>query len=644
MNKSRFSTALLVFLFIAQALVSQQNRSKDLERKLISDGYVVTKQLLTGSLSADFPYNLVISLPSTLENPIHRLFILISQDDAESYYAQVKDLISTFINSPSPYPVDILLSANDTTSHPALSNSLSGITSYIQNLDSVLNTTAIELQFSKEKQSHDILLQTGTKGHVNHSKITISILESLESYSLTHTIIGRYNSLYRMGFVTVSPVLSYILLHEIPAFTMIISPESFSTVSKALSAFTKTPPPANLENWDNNYTLLQFADKRFVISENLLMNVIIIVSGVSLFFLCSFSFLVGKTTHLRKEELSRTWYLLPIIIGITGIFLFFSQKLTMLIFPSWQQNSLTALILKLAIGLVFLSFVSLGQYLFSFPLTSFIYGYLLLIVSFINVFIFTTADISLFIPFSIEYILVYATRTVKRKRGIVTAAILMIIPFAPYILFLDQETRNNLLLRAVQTDFLGNILFACAAVPFEIMWIRIMVRMKLFGKQKGVSLKQILVELGGTALIVIMIALTVGIVRSKSSIEYKNKAQNTIIQSSSNSYVTATTERSTLFNKANTIVTFSTTLPVLRYNILIKSQSLLPIYDANYPYDSLKQEGTAVFTLDDFPPNPLVLRFSSPSDYDTELLVTAYLQHGTIVIAETKSIVFEKEN
>jgi len=633
----------MVFLLLTQALVSQQNRSENLKSKLVSDGFTVTEQLLSGSLSEEFPYNIVISLQSTLEYPIHRFFIVIAQEDAHLYYSEVTQFIRLMQQTPALYPVEIVLCANNESPHTALNNSLSGIKTYIQHLDSVSYTTAVELRFTQQSNENKTVIEIGTKGRVSPSAFIDSLLKSLEVSQADFSIKGRFNSLYRMGFVSVSPVLSYMINQEIPSAALYIDPSSNKSIAQALSLFTAHSAPPDVERWDNNYTLLQVFGKRFAISEYMLMTIIIAVSGISLFFLCSFSFLIGKATILRKEDLSRTWYLLPIIIGITALFLHLAQQLTIVIFPSWQYNDITALVIKLAFGLVFLSFVSLAQYLFSFPLTSFIYGYLLLIVVFINIFIFTTADISLFIPFSAEYLIVYATRSSKRKRGIIISAVLMTLPFLPYAVFIDTETRNNLLRASFNTNILGNVLFACLAVPFEIMWIRIMVRMKLFGKQKGVSLKQILIELGGTALIVILISLSVSIIRAKTTSEFRSNEQKSIIQTSSYSYVNTEIERSVLFNKAAAKVTLSSSLPVVRYNLHIQSESPLPIYDANYPYDSLSIEGSAVFTLDDYPPNPLQLRFSSPADFEAELVITAYILHGSTIIEEKKSIFFKKE-
>lgn len=642
MKMRRTLVILFFFILLSQALTSEQNVSQMLEQRLISDGFAVQKQFLSSSLSEEFPYNIAISLPSTLEYPIHRFFIIISQEQAFNNYTDILLFIAKMQETPASFPLEIVFCTNNSSPHPALKNTLSGISTFTQYLDSVSYTSAIELQFLPENEENREVIEIGTKGILSPPELIQPLLTNLDTSGVEYTIRGRVNSFYRLGFVSVSPVLTYLLQTEIPAAALYIRPSSTEKTAQALSAFVQSSPP-NVTDWDNNYTLIQILGKRFIISEYILMVVIIAISGISLFFLCSFSFLTGKTTFIRKEELSRTWYLLPIIIGITSLFLYLAQHMTIAIFPSWQYNTVTALIIKLAFGLVFLSLVSLAQYLFSFPLTSFIYGYLLLIVVFINVFIFTTADLSLFIPFSIEYLIVYTSRSIKRKRGIFLAALFMTLPFLPYIIFIDAETRTNLIRAAFDSSVMGNVFFACFAVPFEIMWIRIMVRMKLFGKQKGVSLKQILIELGGTALAIVFISLSVSIVRAKTTSEYKTIEQKNTIQTSPLSYISAGVERSVLFNRASAIVTLSSSIPVVRYNIHIESDAPLPIYDANYPYDSLSVEGSAIFELDDYPPNPLKLRFSSSADYDAKLVITSYILYGSTIIEEKKSILLEKE-
>ena len=291
----------MVFLLLTQALVSQQNRSENLKNKLVSDGFTVTEQLLSGSLSEEFPYNIVISLQSTLEYPIHKIFYIISQEDAHLYYSEATQFIRLMQQTPALYPVEIVLCANNESPHTALNNSLSGIKTYIQHLDSVSYTTAVELRFTQQSNESKTVIEIGTKGRVSPSAFIDSLLKSLEVSQVDFSIKGRFNSLYRMGFVSVSPVLSYMINQEIPSAALYIDPSSNKSIAQALSFFTAHSAPPDVERWDNNYTLLQVFGKRFAISEYVLMIIIIAVSGISLFFLCSFSFIIGKATILRQR-------------------------------------------------------------------------------------------------------------------------------------------------------------------------------------------------------------------------------------------------------------------------------------------------------------------------------------------------------
>ena len=163
-----------------------------------------------------------------------------------------------------------------------------------------------------------------------------------------------------------------------------------------------------------------------------------------------------------------------------------------LLFPHFESLPQFAFLIKIIISLLFLFLISLAQIIFKFPLSTFIYGYLGSFIAFINIFVFTFIDISLFIPFSFEFLIILITSSFKRKIFLTIA--LMVLPFLPYLLFTDGAILNNIFRIASRTSFIGNILLALLLIPFQIVWIKILIRMKHFGKQKGVTFKRILID------------------------------------------------------------------------------------------------------------------------------------------------------
>ena len=65
---------------------------------------------------------------------------------------------------------------------------------------------------------------------------------------------------------------------------------------------------------------------------------------------------------------------------------------------------------------------------------------------------------------------------------------------------------------------------------------------------------------------------------------------------------------------------------VIKYDISINSPSLIPIYDANFPYDIMTERSTALFNLNEYPPKNLTLSFSSSTKYTIKIDIIAYIQ------------------
>ena len=165
-----------------------------------------------------------------------------------------------------------------------------------------------------------------------------------------------------------------------------------------------------------------------------------------------------------------------------------------LLFPHFESLPQFAFLIKIIISLLFLFFISFAQIIFKFPLSTFIYGYLGSFIAFINIFVFTFIDISLFIPFSFEFLIILITSSFKKRKNLFLTIALMVLPFLPYLLFTDGAILNNIFRIASRTSFIGNVLLALLLIPFQIVWIKILIRMKHFGKQKGVTFKRILID------------------------------------------------------------------------------------------------------------------------------------------------------
>ena len=98
--------------------------------------------------------------------------------------------------------------------------------------------------------------------------------------------------------------------------------------------------------------------------------------------------------------------------------------------------------------------------------------------------------------------------------------------------------------------------------------------------------------------------------------------------------VSLSLERTVRFEHGFFVLHLSSALPVIRYHIEINSQSALPVFESNYPYDMFAKPLSAVFALDDYPPEPFTLNFSTDGVHDTLCTITAYFKDGGVIKTE----------
>ena len=629
--KKAFLFSFILFLFLPM-LFSQNTISTELEKKLELDKYSLERELLKGSLSLDFPYNIIISSKNEhiLANNKDKICIIFSQKDLLQHYDALRPLFDAL--DEGPFYTEILLSANDEKLHPSFEASLQGIQTYIENNLEYENLHTILIDFQEKKLKKGLSIDIGTKNHLAPLPLVRSFIHSLEKNTIPYTIEGGFSSLVRLGFTSENPVLAFLQNKEIPALALNTDENNIAETVFLLTEHIKNYNPNSLVEESSQYSFFYIFEHFFSISEIHLVALIIILAFLTLLIIVFFPFLLGKNRFLHKEEFSKSWPLLPLLILLNAFFFYISQPFMSLLFPHFESLPQFAFLIKIIISLLFLFLISLAQIIFKFPLSTFIYGYLGSFIAFINIFVFTFIDISLFIPFSFEFLIILITSSFKKRKNLFLTIALMVLPFLPYLLFTDGAILNNIFRIASRTSFIGNVLLALLLIPFQIVWIKILIRMKHFGKQKGVTFKRILIDVLMNLGAIFFVVLFIQILIHTDTIPKTKLEKTKEISTTDKSFIEHVSNHTINYDTEDIECIIESSLPVLRYEIKIHSASLLPIYEANYPYDILTEQEWALFHLDDYPPNPLLLRFSSDASLDKRLYITAYLLDGNEVV------------
>ena len=99
-----------------------------------------------------------------------------------------------------------------------------------------------------------------------------------------------------------------------------------------------------------------------------------------------------------------------------------------------------------------------------------------------------------------------------------------------------------------------------------------------------------------------------------------------------------------IFEKQEINLNINSNNNVIKYDISINSPSLIPIYDANFPYDIMTERSTALFNLNEYPPKNLTLSFSSSTKYTIKIDIIAYIQVNSNQFVKTrKQIIISRQ-
>ena len=135
----------------------------------------------------------------------------------------------------------------------------------------------------------------------------------------------------------------------------------------------------------------------------------------------------------------------------------------------------------------------------------------------------------------------------------------------------------------------------------------------------------------------IIYSTIIGFVISKSEINSENIL--TYKTDNQNEYFKYNYSKKNIFEKQEIDLNLKSTSNIIKYDISISSPSLIPIYDANFPYAAMTERGTAIFNLDEFPPENLTLSFSASTKYTIQIKIIAFVQVNSNEIVKTEKLI-----
>ncbi len=492
---------IFLLFFLSNSLFAQNNCSQ-LFDFLESKGFEPQAQLLTAGGSNNLSYNIIVNFPpkdikketKTSEN----LIILFNIEEVWEVHDNITSILEE-LREQNYYSTAVFCYASRL--NIPRENIIYGGEVFARSLNSDGNNHVYIFNLNSSKNS----IISGSNGHHSPSWMLKDMFDAYSTAKLTDGLPFYYISqTAEYSFSTDKTLLSF-LNYDIPCILgNIKDSEKIDEVAKSI---IDTFEESSLKPDDSHTFMFRIFGKRIWLSEFRIINAIIIIVVLGFLFVFCLGFI---NKNIRREfwfEISTIWYALPVIYILSYCGFFAGKGLYNLFVKAGSQNYSVYgfFILELAIATLFVSAFYMANLTFQKKYTTRSLDFLLVIDTFINLVIFTLADISLFPIFLMIFVVSLISFIFRRNWIHIILFVFLIIPFIPYVNSLfeisDKESLHTMLVTSNTFPFLVSLVL----LPVYLMWLRILNSMK-----KRYAKKRIYASvLGAMYLFIILILIIV---------------------------------------------------------------------------------------------------------------------------------------
>jgi len=663
--------SFLLVLIILSSLIST-SFCEDFNGKKLSDEIYsflvknnvknISKYYLSATGQDDYSYNIFIDYPTNYvkkeieeatptnqNSQNYKKNSMILSFLQEDFFSK-KELFLDFFNYINKIEnrtvnVKIFLSTLDKPLFENDNSSITGTKIFTQEIDNKSDFFSIILNFDDIQKNKILTGNIELSTPLWLTKQIVNIFTNTNTdFEFSHPLL----SLYRLGILKGNDKMSYFINSNIPAIAITLCDYENNKEFIFLKNLVEKIDVSESQEWDTHYIFLQLPSplKPVWLNERIFIISCIIVAFTTLLILCGLSF-IGKSGARYKKDFIRSWYMIPLTIGVS-IFTLVAGQQILIYFDFFRKFDFVFLFgLKISFSIIFITILFAIQETFRIPIASFVYGYTISIIAILNIFIFSAVDILFFVAFSVEYVIIYLARTAKRVPFLVFWAIMMITPFIPYVFITLKNIDEANLKFLVFCSLEKNIILSFSIFPFQIMWQRILVRLNIFSALKGYSIFRAFISnvISISILIVLTLSGTFFITKYMNKKEEikpieivkkeNEEIQNLSVKIIENEFLGMNSNHIKITSKEN----------ALRYCVKISSKDQVPIYESTYNY-SISNTNSAIFNIPDYPPKNITIDYAADSNLDSTINVEAYYlektENGERIILESKVLKITK--
>lgn len=600
----------------------------------------------TPLLSADgnaFPFNISVDFAaeepsaqsesplSAYSSPGFRTDFIISLtvEDAYAHTEYTAALVSALSAAKKKCTVRLLFTYGD-ESRLQIPDKITGTEVFLSSLLNKNRTSAACVRFSDGKNA----VVPGGAGNSAPSWLTQLITNAFYKCEISYELKGGFiSSLYRINFLHSDARTTQFLNEEIPTAGIELNPEKISAEKTAdfFSQLVTAYNPDETAEWDRHTNQFVLGKKIIWTSEKLTTVLFLAVTFFSLLALSELSPFTGifRLNTIRSEK--RIWYLIPLTVLATTLSFFIGQGVSFLLYRWLFIDNFTKIAIKLFTGFLLISLYFQLLITIGIIRTPESCDYFVTIVGIINIFLFSCIDISLFYLFTAEYIIIYLSHFSKKAYSQVIFFFLLLVPLMPYSVQLIKYISPEAMPRIINASFLMNLIIACGFLPFEFLWLNVLIRLNRRWKQANVStkrfVKQNVAAVAGAVGIFAIILITVTAQIPDKYKAVKKDAETVFIRRGTEDALNVSFHDYQFFGDTARIITIQLEDQCESCTVSIKGDSSQPVLYSDNLYTTNTQTLTDSFRLTAFPPKEMQFSYISNNATASTITVSALIPY-----------------
>ncbi len=449
--------------------------------------------------------------------------------------------------------------------------------------------------------------------------------------------------LQRLGLLDSDPLFSEYLNQSIPAIKIKTNKDINDTFISIIKKYKYGTP----SKWDKHYVTQNFLGFT-IISEKGLIILVLSILFFALFYVFMLTFLFEKQKEVHIKDLFKLWKMPILFFFVSIISFYFGEYFTKLIFyfrfssiDGMLRLPITAVVLKFSFAFFICTLFFLLNKFTKLPQNTFIYGYLTTLVCLINVFIFSSYNLSFSFLFLGIYILAFISFQIKNTYSQISFFFLniawLLLYFHPIF-----STSNKIILTLFSTN---SFITACFFLPYELMIIRIITRVKRDHLRLKINKYTLAISLGITSLICILIIL-IAPTLLKEKTEYivcdiNSKTKPLIFKEELKDIKTdhffkySLTSKNYLERSICDIIVKPEIKPEI-IQVTIFKEDGFPVYESNLEFETSTDGKSVSFLSPINTLKPFALKFSSTKNPNLKIKIAAWYEHAKTNIKISK--------